>query len=450
MQLQAVIALLKIWRQEHLLEHYDTLPEVRKQELLEQILALDFEWLRHLHMNNEKDTGLQVSGLAPLSVQSLDDLKTDRGNIEQTGWDLLREGKVAALLVAGGQGSRLGYNGPKGTLDIGLPSRKSLFQLQAERLLNLGRRAGTTIPWCIMTSPGNHKATFDFFAQHQYFGYDKEQLFFFNQAVIPALDHKGKIILETPWRICSVPNGTGGCISAMRSSGILDQLKARGVEWFFYYNVDNALIKVADPHFIGFAHTSGQPIACKVIAKRDADEKIGVVCLQDGRPSVVEYSDFPEQLKRQRDIKTGRLLYDTGNISIHMFQLQFLEKASRQQLVYKAVQKDVQTFQGPVRAYKYEAFIFDLFAYASGMSLVKVEREEEFAPVKNAAGPDSPEEARRLLLHVHQTWFEKLGVSEDLFKGREIEVSPLISYDGEGLAVDMLCNKDHPSFIYIG
>lgn len=169
--------------------------------------------------------------------------------------------------------------------------------------------------------------------------------------------------------------------------------------------------------------------------------------MQDGRPSVVEYSDFSEQLKQQRDCKTGQLVFGSGNISIHLFHLRFLEEASQQKLVHKAVQKEVQTDWGPVLAYKYEAFIFDLFEYASGMSLVRVDREEEFAPVKNSASPDSPGEARELVLNLHRKWFEKLGAPENLIKGREIEVSPLTSYDGEGLVTGMLDNQENPLLI---
>jgi len=220
----------------------------------------------------------------------------------------LREGKAAAFLVAGGQGTRLGHEGPKGTFDIGLPSGKSLFQLQAERLLKLSKDCGKTVPWYIMTSRDNHAATTAFFEVNHFFGLNRNDVMFFSQAELPVLDSNGKVLLAEKGRVSLGPNGNGGCFPALKSSGALEDMKRRGVEWVFTYSVDNALVKVCDPAFIGFTLASNLPAASKAVAKSGPSERVGVFCLRNDGPSVIEYSEMTPEMCAEKNAQ-GRLVY---------------------------------------------------------------------------------------------------------------------------------------------
>ncbi|SFJ90671.1 UTP--glucose-1-phosphate uridylyltransferase [Thermoflavimicrobium dichotomicum] len=439
--------LLQKYKQEHLLNHYESLSLHEQESLLNEIQRIDFEKIVMLYnqiVNCNNDGEIEFK---PLEAQNWGELdKKQKEHFNALGMDLIKNGKVASLVVAGGQGSRLGCDGPKGTYNIGLPSQKSLFQLQAERLINLSNKVNRFIPWYVMTNPENHEETLYFFKKNRFFGYPQHEIFFFKQDVLPALDMNGKILMSSPSQICFVPNGNGGCFSALKRSGGLNDLKQRGVEWLFYYNVDNALIKVADPGFIGYSHVKGHPIASKVIEKRNPDEKVGLFVLKNGRPSVIEYTELPENIKQQKNL-SEQLLYNQANISIHLFHINFIEKVVDCNLPYRVAKKSIKTISGQVDAYKFELFIFDLFPYSKSMTIIKVNREEEFAPVKNKTGPDSPSTAKNLVLNLHRKWLLNAGIPEELIDDRVIEISPLVSYCGEGLSVDLVQNQLNPLVI---
>nr|WP_240159715.1 UDPGP type 1 family protein [Paenibacillus aceris] len=368
-----------------------------------------------------------------------------RKKITENGWERLRQGKVAALVVAGGHGSRLEHEGPKGTYNIGLPSGKSLFQLQAERLLNLSRKAGRFIPWYIMTSPENHQDTVRYFQESEYFGYAMDDIFFFRQNVLPSLDSDGHILLSAKDEIALTPSGNGDCFASMKRSGALDDLNRRGVEWLFYYNVDNALIRVADPFFIGAAVHHNYPIATKVAEKSYPEEKVGILCMKDGRPAVMEYMDVPSELLYETD-SSGNLTYGLANLSIHLFRTDFIEQYADTNIPYHAANKAVKYIddQGHLihpaspNAFKFEKFIFDFFPLVESMMVLKIRREEEFAPVKNKEGKDSPATARSLMQDLYKKWLINAGVDRSALEGRDIEISPLVSYAGEGLTPEVL------------
>jgi UDP-N-acetylglucosamine pyrophosphorylase len=434
-------ALLRQYNQQHLLNFYHDLTAEAQESLLDQIFSLDFEQVAALFDQRTDSPAQMENELTPIEAGVWDEFSEERKQQEEeAGWQALRSGRVAALVVAGGQGSRLDHDGPKGTFNIGLPSGKSLFQLQAERLLNLSSQAGRTIPWYVMTSPENDGETTEFFRKADYFGYPREAIFFFEQSVLPAIDAEGKILLADKDRISLAPAGNGDCFAAIKRSGALADMKARGVEWVFYYNVDNALVKVADPKFIGYTISSGASAACKVVPKSHPEEKVGIVCLNRGRPAVIEYSDMPREMMTAQN-EEGRLLYDQANISMHLFRLDFVEKGADYPLPYHAAHKKIAAIdeQGnPLKpsepnAYKFERFIFDLFPLADKLAVLQVNRSEEFAPVKNKEGEDSPETARKLVLELHRKWLLEAGAAEELLEGRTVEISPLISYAGEGL-----------------
>jgi UDP-N-acetylglucosamine/UDP-N-acetylgalactosamine diphosphorylase len=436
-------ALTEKFSQQHLLRFYEKLSATEQAELRSEILHLDFETVASLYQTllAKQSHELNKTKIAPLAPHNWDALQPQiRQQYTVLGMEQIRQGKVAAVLVAGGQGTRLGHSGPKGTFNLGLPSQKSLFQLQAERLLNLAFRTGRTIPWYIMTSAANHAETTAFFQAHHMFGYPETDLFFFQQAQLPVIDAAGKILLAAPGKISLGPNGNGGCFLALEKSGALADMERRGVAWVFLYGVDNALVRICDPGFIGFTVANRFPAASKVVAKTAPGENAGILCYRNGRPAIIEYTEFPSELTGQRDA-AGNLLYGNANIVTHLFRRDFLARNAGAGLPYHAAHKKIATIDGdgnPVKpeqpnAYKFELFMFDLFPLLDDMAALQVSREEEFAPVKNKEGNDSPATARQLLFQLHRHWLEATGVAPDLLN-RNIEISPCLSLAGEGLA----------------
>ncbi|MEF3306014.1 UDPGP type 1 family protein [Paenibacillus sp. GYB003] len=431
--------------QEHVLRFYDSLSDDSKRRLLDQIEAIDFPAFAALADGAKRNAAVagRIAPIEAIDATAYDAREKER--LTEKGWELLRQGKVAAFVVAGGQGSRLGHEGPKGTFRIGLPSGKSLFQLQAERLLNLSGRAGRTIPWYVMTSADNDAETSRFFQSSGYFGYAPDDIRMVKQQSLPAIDEAGRMLLAARDEIGFAPSGNGDAFASLKRSGALADMKRRGIEWVFYYNVDNALIRIADPLFVGAAAHYGNPIATKAAYKTHPEEKVGVLCLKDGRPAVLEYSEVPERLLYEKDA-AGRLVYGLGNLSIHLFRLDFIERHAERDIAYHAAHKKIKTVDGRGEPFtpdapngcKLETFIFDYFPLAERMTVLSFRREEEFAPVKNKEGEDSPRTACRLVLDLHRKWLAEAGAGPQPPDGRDIEISPLVSYAGEGLTPDVV------------
>ena len=425
--------------QQHLFAALSQLPPPERQQLADDIASQDFELLAHLMQTATSPPEPPTGDLRPMPFRlACDDPRAEFWT--ETGHAILSEGQAAAFLVAGGQGSRLGFDGPKGAFQVGLPSGKSIFQLQAERLLNLERRLGKAIPWCIMTSPLNHQATVEHFEQHHYFGLAPDKIRFFPQGMICALDAEGHALRESPSRLALVPDGNGGCFRALAQSGSLQWLQDQGVRFVFLYGVDNILSKVCDPLFLGaLANDRSMSSASKVVNKRASTEKVGIFALRDGKPTVIEYSDLPDTLRDQRQ-ENGDLAFDGGNIATHLFRMDALLQLQDTPLPWHAAFKKVAwcdpqgTLHQPSapNAWKFEQFLFDAFPLLGTMLPVGVLREEEFAPVKNAEGDDSPASARHMLGTLHRHWLEAAGVA--VKPHRLYEISPLVSYGGEGLS----------------
>ncbi len=428
--------------QEHLLHYWNELSSDEQNSLAKEIAQTDFYLMENLHreVQNGPVEQKQVA-LKPLDVTVWKDLKQEKKDAYwKQGLQAIGEGKLAVLLVAGGQGTRLGHQGPKGTFDAGFPSGKSLFQLHTERLLYLSKLSGFSIPFVIMTSTENHQATVDFFKLKQFFGYSEADIHFFPQENLPILSEDGKVLMDSKFQIISGANGNGGCFSSLKKSGIFDKLRDGGIEYFFLFAIDNALVKVADPAFLGFALSEHSDVSCKAVAKAYPEEKVGILAFSNEKPSVIEYSDLDPELAKARN-SDGKLIYNAGNIAIHLFSTKFLERCFSSDLPYHLARKKIaflDTFDKWIEpaipnAIKFELFMFDVFPLAKKMAVLEVAREEEFSPIKNSSGVDSPESARQMMTELHRTWLKNASAPEKFWKHERIEISPLLSYAGEGL-----------------
>jgi UDP-N-acetylglucosamine/UDP-N-acetylgalactosamine diphosphorylase len=389
-------------------------------------------------------------------------VEEERDRLTQIGYDEICAGRVAVLLLAGGQGTRLGCNDPKGMYDVGLLSHKSLFQIQAERLLLVQRLAASacgiadhsrvTIPWYIMTSFVTDTPTQQYFSENGYFGLKPSQLYFFNQDLFPCVQENGLILMQSKSEISIAPNGNGGLWSALYSSGALSDMEKRGVEIVASYGVDNVLAKVADPLFIGFTKDRGTPIACKAVSKTTPDERVGVLCLKDNKPSVIEYSEISPEQAHEIDPATGTLRFNAAHIIMNNFTVDFIKKVVHpdssllSKLPYHIAKKKIPCIDEngsptEIMGWKFELFVFDVFEFASELCAMEVIRSDEFSPLKNSveSRTDNPITCRQHLSLLHQKWVTKAGGKIErsfIQTGGEdplFEVSTSLSYDGEGL-----------------
>jgi UDP-N-acetylglucosamine/UDP-N-acetylgalactosamine diphosphorylase len=442
----------------HVFHFWDKITEDSQQQLLHQLSLIDFGLMERLYreyiIHKKKP---DVSALEPAEIITL---AHQRAHPEETekmvarGEEMLRAGKIAAVLVAGGQASRLGFDKPKGEYPIGPVSEKSLFQLHAEKLIATARRYRTRIPWYIMASDANAGETRAFFEQNNLFGYPAADIFFFEQEMMPALDENGKLILDAPDHIFMNPNGHGGTLTALEKSGALADMRRRGIEEIFYFQVDNVLLQMCDPLFIGYHVAANAEMSAKVCAKRNPYEKVGVIGrLVDpatgraGKLKVIEYSDMSKADKEARN-PDGTLKYNAGSIAIHLFNVDFIarEVSGGTKLPWHVAHKQIPYLNtggeliqpDQPNGYKFETFIFDALSDAQRVVLLEVERRFEFSPVKNAAGEDSPQTAQHDLCELHAHWLEQAGVKipRDA-AGRlnaRLEISPLFALDAPELA----------------
>jgi UDP-N-acetylglucosamine/UDP-N-acetylgalactosamine diphosphorylase len=447
--------------QGHVLTWWDKLNEDERQELLGQLHSLNLAGLRQLYAQRERAAALP----APEQIAPVPVIRPGPADQEarQQGEGALRRGEVAALVVAGGQGSRLGFDHPKGMFSIGPVTNKSLFQIHAEKVLALSRRYGKPVPLLVMTSPATHAETEAFFAEHRRFGLPADAVFFFSQGTMPALDlATGKLLMEKPGRLFTSPNGHGGTLTALADSGLLEELRRRGIRQVFYFQVDNPLVKVADPVFLGHHLAARAEVSSKIVPKEGPTDKMGNIVLVDGRCTIIEYSDLPEELGKQTD-QEGQLRIWAGSPAIHIFAVEFLEQVTRGEgrLPFHVARKKVPHLHESGRtveperenALKFEMFIFDVLPLADRWTVVETSRREEFVPLKNATGPDSPQTVRQALGDLAADWLEKAGVQvprrPDGSAAVPLEVSPLFALDAEELAakVDRSLRIEGPLYL---
>ena len=408
--LETIRKTLKKYSQEHLLNGYERLDELKQKQLLDQIETTDFELINSLYNNTRKELEPHDSTISPIEFLDKEKLNGFYRSFQETGEKAIRAGKLAAVTMAGGQGTRLGHKGPKGTFDIGLESHKSLFELLSDSLKEQGKKYDVTIPWFIMTSNENNADTIEFFAKHRNFGYEKDKnLFFFKQGELPMVDTEGKILIGEDGLIKRAADGHGGIYEALVKNGMTQKMRELGVEWIFIGGVDNCLVKMVDPILMGIAIEKQVTAAGKSVVKANPQEKVGVFCKKNGRPSVVEYTEIPEEMAQATD-ERGELIYGESHILCNLFNINAVERMGNKPLPYHSAFKKATYIDkdgnkvvpdGP-NAYKFEAFLFDAFGELDDMAILRVKREEEFAPVKNAAGVDSPETARELYRKFYQ------------------------------------------------
>jgi UDP-N-acetylglucosamine/UDP-N-acetylgalactosamine diphosphorylase len=438
---------LRQYGQEHVLAFWDRLDDEMRRGLLSQLQALDLDLLRRLYARRDEEEAVppaeRIEPVPVIGRHTPQDAERRR-----LGEEALRQGEVAALVVAGGQGSRLGFEHPKGMYPVGPVSHKPLFQVHAEKALARGRRHGKPIPLLVMTSPATHDETVAFFKEHRNFGLPAEEVFFFQQGTMPALDlQTGRLLLEAPDRLFLSPDGHGGTLTALASSGLLERLRRRGIRHISYFQVDNPLAPVADPLFLGHHIHARAEVSSRVLAKSGPEEKVGVFALVDGRCVIIEYIHLPKELKYRTDA-TGKLVMWAGSPAIHIFDVDFLGRvtAAGERMPFHVARKKVPHIDAEGRpvepakenALKFERFIFDVLPLAERWTVIEGVREEEFAPLKNATGPDSPATVEQALCTQSADWLERAGVKvprqPDGSVAVKLEVSPLLALDAEELA----------------
>lgn len=389
---------LKKYGQEHVLKYYAELPDEQRNTLIEQIDRTDFTVIGQAAETGKRGT------IAPIKAMTIPEIDMGRERFERIGMEAVKAGKLGAVLLAGGMGTRLGSDAPKGMYDIGISKPVYIFQRLIENLMKVVEKAGNYIQLFVMTSEKNHDATVGFFKEHDYFGYDKDYIAFFKQDMAPAADFDGKVYMEAKDSIATSPNGNGGWFLSMKKSGLLELVEKRGIEWLNVFAVDNVLQSIADPVFDGAVLEGGYSVGSKVIRKVNPQEKVGVMCTEDGRPSIVEYIELTEDMLTQRD-ENGEYAYNFGVILNYLFKVDKLVNLLERKLPYHKSAKKIPYINeaGELvkpeepNGYKYEQFILDMIQMLDSCLPFEVVRGKEFAPIKNKTGVDSVESARELL-----------------------------------------------------
>ncbi len=429
------------YAQEQVFAYWNECSDQDKKTLLDELTTVDFADLSSLYSSAQQTVPFDMNfGPAPFISRPKDETQKERWEkAKKDGEAYLRGGKVAAFVVAGGQGSRLGFEGPKGAFCMSPVKNKPLFQIHAEKIYTYSRKYGYPVPFFIMTSGLNHKATVALFEDNAYFGLDKKDVFFFPQNMIPSMDTKGKLILSSKCGIFKNPDGHGGSLTALRTSGALDEMRKRGIETISYFQIDNPTVNIIDPYFIGFHVGAHSEVSSKALLKAYAEEKVGnFVRYPDGHETVIEYSDLPKE-KAIETNADGSLRYAAGSIAIHLFDRSFVERITSGgslSLPFHVASKKIKQYTGDgtaeIDGYKFEKFVFDAIPLASASCIIETIREEEFAPVKNASGIDSVETSQKLMDELFRAWCAERGIMVPAAV-KVLEISPEIAVCAEDL-----------------
>lgn len=430
--------------QTQLIEHLSTLDEASKAALSAQIQSLDLPLIQHLgQLGRSAGQASGAANILPPETVTLDEVRRNTDRIISAiarGEEELAAGRVGMLLVAGGQATRLGCDGPKGDFPVGPVSGWSLFKIHARRILAVNLRYGVRVPWYVMTSQANDNETKAIFASNDFFGLPKEDVIFFTQKMLPALDLAGNVLLKDKVSLFLAPNGHGGSLEAFASSGCLADAARRGVTTLSYFQVDNPLVRPTDALFIGLHCNAEAQMSNKVVMKRAFDEKVGVLGLIDGRMGCIEYSDMSNEMLKSTN-EQGELNFSAGNIAVHALSIDFLKEITDGgvKLPWHVAKKKISCV-GPdghlaqVDGMKFETFVFDALGLAENSVTLEVDRSAEFAPVKNRQGTDSPDTARAAMCALHSQWVASAGlpVPEPGEDGVvPVEIDPLLAEDSD-------------------
>ena len=397
--------ILKEYNQTHILELLKRLEGEKKEELIKQINKIDFHQIMELYENTKKEIEIKESKIESISYMDKQKLSKEQiYELNSLGEESIKNGEYAVVTMAGGQGTRLGHTGPKGTFKLDVYGKgKYLFEILVDNLKETNQKYGVIIPWYIMTSKENNQDTVDFLEKNNYFGYSKENVTIFTQNELPLVDTEGKLLISKELKIKEASDGNGGTYSSLRASGCLADMKEKGIKWIFIGSVDNALLKMVDVTLLGMAKKKGVQIASKSVAKANPHEKVGVFCKMNGHPKVIEYSELPLEMAEQVD-DDGELRYGESHIMCNLYTIEAIEKISNEPLMYHTAfkknsyidEQGKEIIPTEPNSYKFESFIFDAFEFFEDIAILRGKREDDFAPVKNKEGVDSPRTAKEL------------------------------------------------------
>lgn len=397
----SAIEKLKEYNQEHVLKYFDELNDDEKAELLQQIDDTDFSVLRLVNGGAGED---KKGTISPLGAMQLDEIESRKDELSKIGLEAIKVGKTAAVLLAGGMGTRLGSDAPKGTYNIGITKDVYIFERLISNLMDVVNQAETYVHLFIMTSDKNNDATIEFFKEHKFFGYNEEYVHFFKQEMAPAATYEGKIYMESKYRMATSPNGNGGWFSSLAKAGLMKVINDNGIEYLNVFAVDNVLQRIISPEFVGAVYEGNYAVGAKVVRKAAPDEKVGVMCLEDGRPSIVEYYELTEDMMTEKDAN-GDLAYNFGVILNYLFRVKDLVEIMEKSMPLHIVEKKIPYMdengnnvspESP-NGYKFETLVLDMIKLMENCIPFEVVRNKEFAPVKNKTGVDSVESARELM-----------------------------------------------------
>ena len=402
--------ILKKYHQEHLLAFYDELNNKEKAYLLNQICSINFEQILNLYEASKIDEVLPSNLIEPLPYNIKREIPKDKFALyENIGIDAIKRGKFAVVTMAGGQGTRLGYKGPKGTFELDITPKKSLFEILCDTLKDACAKYKVVIPWYIMTSTYNDEATRKFFEEKNFFGYPKKYIKFFKQSQLPLIDINGNLILEELYKVKEASNGNGDVFSSMKSEGILKDIAKKRIEWISFSGVDNVILEIVDPVFLGLTISNNKLTASKTLFKENVNDKDWIFAKRNGKPAIINSCHLTDSMKIAQD-SSKKYLYRQTNILAHLFHISDINKICEVKLPYhRAFKKNTfincegmkQVPESP-NTFKFETFIFDAFSLFDDIELLQVEVEDEFAPIKDFAGPHNPETAKELYLKKHE------------------------------------------------
>ncbi len=462
-----IVAAFQQAGQGHVFAHFEHLSPVEQSELLADAGEIDLAEVAELNrtlVQKSGSVGLDLSDLLPASYEAFPRNGGDAAAwaaAKADGEAALRAGRVAAFVVAGGQGTRLGYDGPKGTYPVTPVLKKTLFQVFAEKIRAAGDRYGRPLHWFIMTSHINHAATEAFFRQHGFFGLSENTVHFFRQGRMPAVGFDGKILLEAKHRIAMSPDGHGGSLRALQRSGALDLMQREGIDILSYFQVDNPLVRFIDPAFVGWHLRTRSEMSSKMVPKAYAGEKVGHFCAQRGRTVVIEYSDLPKERQEEVDPVTGRLRFIAGSVAIHLLDREFIRRMATgaDALPFHRADKKIPCLDanGNVvkpekpNGVKFELFVFDALPFAANPVVIEADRADDFSPVKNAEGIDSPKTCAEDQVRQFTRWAKAQGAALPVdatgLPAFAFEVSPLFGYDEDSFAAAWAARPTKPEIV---